>query len=547
MSNYELTPAIRNKYEITDQILELRDYYESSLWEFAKYVNPTYMYDDIHEDVFNWFQRGLSPYQLLLLPRDHLKSHCVATWCSWQLTKEPWSTIVYLSAGEDLALNQMYAIKNMLYSEEYKLLWPEMINEAKSQRDKDTTDAINLDHPERKRRRIRDNSLIIKTVKSNAIGLHCSHLVLDDVVIPKFAYTANGRLEVQQSVAQFASIKSSDAITKGVGTRYHPEDLYENFREARIPILNDKGEFITEEALWDIREYQLETHGDGTGKYLWPRTFSPILKKWFGFDMHVRAQKKAEYDSLNQSVQFRAQYYNQPNDPDLDRVKQELFQYYDSKFLREENGSWYFKDRKLAVFAGMDVAFTDIQDSGGKRNDYTAICVIGIDYEGFVYILTLDRFKTDDYDEYYKHVMKLHEYWGFKVIQVETNTGGKLVKKALEKKVREEGRRLVISARPSAKSEGSKHERHAAIVEPLYANKTVFHFKGGLTSVLEDEIRLINPPNDDLEDALFLALIESKTPSKRSSTNHKSQQKIASPESRFGGRRSIRGTRLIRD
>jgi hypothetical protein len=249
---------------------------------------------------------------------------------------------------------------------------------------------------------------------------------------------------------------------------------------------------------------------------------------------------------MGQQVQFRAQYYNEPNDPSLDRVDTDKFQYYDPKWLSCQGGTWYFRDRKLKVYAGMDVAFTDLQDSGGKRNDYTAIAVVGVDYEGNIYILALSRFKTDDYDVYYKEVMQLHEYWGFKLIKVETNTGGKLVKKSLEKKCREEGRRLIIEARPAAKNEGTKYERHAAVVEPAYNTKSVWHFKGGLITVLEEEIRLINPPNDDLEDAVFLAIEDAKPPSARASSSKTQTQELAPPESRFGGRRRKRGSRLNR-
>lgn len=538
---YELKEEIIKEYELTTDILEARAALESVLKDFAVYVNPTYAYGEIHFEVFDWLQYGTSPYQLLLMPRDHLKSHCIAVWTAWQITREPWSSIVYLSAGEDLAKNQMYAIKNMLYSDEYKLLWPEMIAEAKSKRDKDTDYALNVDHPERKRRRIRDNTLIIKTVKSNAIGLHCSHLVLDDVVVPKFAYNANGRLEVQQSVAQFASIKSPDAITKAVGTRYHPEDLYQNFRDAKIPVLNADGEMVTEAALWDIKEYQLESRGDGTGRYLWPRTYSTEIKTWFGFDINVRARKKAEYDSLGQEVQFLAQYYNKPNDPSLDRVSIDRFQYYDEKHLIEMDGKWYYKDRILNIYAGMDVAFTDLKSSGGKRADFTAIVVLGLDYENNCFILALDRFKTDDFDVYYKHVTHLHNHWGFRKLKIESNAGGKVVAKGISKACREEGMFLVIDPSPSTRNDAAKYERHAAVVEPAYNSGRVWHRKGGLTPILEEEVRLLNPATDDLEDAFYLALIDAVAPTKQAQRKLTNQQTTLPPVSRFGGRRSSRG------
>src|SRR5690606_35143275 len=112
----------------TDKLLEVREFYENDLFEFAKYINPDYMYGDIHRQVFEWLSKAESPKQLLLLPRGHLKSHCVAVWTVWTITRQPWCSIIYVSAGEELAKAQVYSIKNMLTSDQYRLLWPEMIN-----------------------------------------------------------------------------------------------------------------------------------------------------------------------------------------------------------------------------------------------------------------------------------------------------------------------------------------------------------------------------------------------------------------------------------
>src|SRR5690606_24851556 len=136
--------------------------------------------------------KDASKKQLLLLPRGHLKSHCVAVWTVWTITRMPWCSIIYVSAGEEVAKAQVYSIKNMLTSDAYRLLWPEMIHAEEAKRDKWTAWSINVDHPERKARGVRDNTLLVRTVKSNATGLHCSHLVFDDVVVPANAYSPSG-------------------------------------------------------------------------------------------------------------------------------------------------------------------------------------------------------------------------------------------------------------------------------------------------------------------------------------------------------------------
>jgi len=531
---------MKNREQVAiQQIKDLREDYENDLFAFAKYINPHYQYGDIHERVFSWLSKPDSKdHQLLLLPRGHLKSHCIAVWCVWTITKKPWSTIVYLSAGEDLATAQVYAIKNMLLSDPYQYLWPEMIRKEEAKRDKWSAWAINVDHPVRKERGIRDHTIIVKTVKSNAIGLHCSDLVLDDVVVPRYAYSDVGRREVQASVSQFASIKNPGATTKAVGTRYHPRDLYSLFNEAYVATWDSEtGEFVGKELLWEILEEKAESRGDMTGNFLWPRVQCPDTGEWYGFDQQILASIKAQYESTGQMEQFYAQYYNDPNDPNSRRVSRDSFSYYEKKGLVQEEGHWYFDGKKLSIFAAMDVAWTQ-----GNRSDYTAIVVIGINSDGFIYVLDLDRFKTSDFDVYYEKVIDLAHYWGFRKMRIETNAGGKLVKQEIERLIRANGQTLAIDAKATTRHDGSKNERHAAVVEPRYKQGTIFHFRGGLIPELEEEIVLSKPRHDDLEDALCACIEISKPPGARFDGRIEKVLNI-SAHPRFGGTRDARGRR----
>ncbi len=526
------------------ELEELKSFYEADLFEFAQYINPTYMYGDCHEEIFSMLGSNKpASHELYLLPRDHLKSHCIACWCAWQITKEPWSTIVYLSAGESLASNQLYAIKGMFQSDQYRLLWPEMFNEVEGKRDKWAAFAINTDHPSRKERGVRDNTLIVRTIKSNSAGLHCSHLVLDDIVVPRNAYTTGGRNDVKAAVSQFASIKSTGALTKAVGTVYHEDDIYSYFQNAMVPTF-DK-DFITtgEKHLWKVTKWEVEDSKDmdGSGNFLWPSIFSPSLKKSFGFNPKILGVKKAEYMSLGETRQFNAQYYHTTNSAEFDKIGAESFQYYNKKFLKQVNGKWYFKDNLLNIFIGMDCAFTDARAKGGDRADYTAIVAIGVDKEGYIYLLDLDRFKTDDWNVYYEKLIAMALYWNVRKARIETNSGGKFIKREIENRVRMNGQILVIDGKAATKHSGTKAERHSAIVEPRYKAGTILHYKGGLVKVLEDEIRLDKPANDDLEDALCSAIEISSKPGRRGSVQQSTSVVQTISSSRFGGRRMARG------
>ena len=90
---------------------------------------------------------------------------------------------------------------------------------------------------------------------------------------------------------------------------------------------DERGEKVGEDNIYEIFEKPVEDRGDGTGEFLWPRSQRKD-GKWFGFDLKILAKKRGQYLDKGQ---FRAQYYNDPSDPDNVPVGSEKFQYYESK------------------------------------------------------------------------------------------------------------------------------------------------------------------------------------------------------------------------
>ncbi|WP_311972482.1 hypothetical protein, partial [Salmonella enterica] len=148
-------------------------------------------------------------------------------------------------------------------------------------------------------------------------------------------------------------------------------------------MFDDNFEIIDKAPVWEIKEYVVETDGI----FIWPRMIRPTDNKSYGFDPQVLSRIKAEYSD---QTQFYAQYYNDPNDPGSERISRDKFQYYDLRHLKKEGGVWYFKDKRLNIYAAVDFAF-----SLSKAADYTAIVVIGMDSDGDIYVLDIDRFKSD--------------------------------------------------------------------------------------------------------------------------------------------------------
>jgi hypothetical protein len=418
---------------------------------------------------------------------------------AWMITRRPDIRILYISATSNLAEKQLGFIKQILNSEIYRRYWPDMVNLNENDREKWTNSEISVDHPKRKQEGVRDPTVFTGGLTTGLTGLHCDVAVLDDVVVPENAYTEEGREKVERQYSLLSSIEGTDMEEWVVGTRYHPKDLYAKMLEMEHEEYDERGEVIQTSSVYEIFERKVESIGDGTGQFLWPRQQRPSDGRWFGFDQNILSKKRAKY--LDRS-QFRAQYYNNPNDDGEMNIDRSKFQYYSPKHLTNQNGSWYVRGEKLNLFASVDFA-----SSTGARADSTAIVVIGVDRSNSVYILEIDRFKADKISEYYKHILDLHVKWGFRKMGAEVTMFQKqIVNDLRDNYFRPNGLYISIVELKPTKHQGSKEERIAAILEPRYDNQAIWHYKGGYCQTLEDELILKHPPHDDCKDALAAAV-----------------------------------------
>ncbi len=502
-----------------NELDEIRELAESSLFAFAKLVHPERVYGDVHKQVFKWLECNEQE-QLLLLPRAHMKSHCMEVWACWWITKHPDTSILYLSATSTLAEAQLYAIKNTLTSEIYKRYWPEMVHEEEGKREKWTTGAISVDHPKRKAEGIRDFTVFAAGLTTNTTGLHCEVLVADDVVVPDNAYTEEGRRKTSAAMSQMASILNAGGIQKACGTRYHPADQYSIWKEQTVTQFDDKDNIVGEEDLWDIFEKAVEVDG----KFLWPRSARKD-GKLFGFNRQELAKISAKYTDR---TQFYAQYYNDPNDPESARMNNSRFQYFDRSKLQQTYGKWYYGDERLNLYAAIDFAF-----SLNKNADYSAIVVIGLSTSNDVYVLDMDRFKTDKIAEYYNRIERMHQKWEFKTLRAEVTVAQQIIVRDLKDRFKANGSMIKIDEHRPNRHEGKKEERIAAVLEPRYENLQMYHHKGGYTAALEEELLRARPAHDDLKDCLASAVEIAKAPKQKLDGRDTQQQ--YNFNSRFGG------------
>lgn len=480
---------------------DIRELAKEDLFFFATLVNPGYMYGDIHKEIFRWLQdynlyeRGtaLTANKLIMLPRAHLKSHTVATWCSWLITRHPEVTILYVSATAELATTQLYAIQNILDSSVYRRFFPEYIHPQDGKRDKWSSTRISIDHIRRKEEGVRDPTIATAGLTTNTTGWHSDVIVGDDLVVPENAYTENGREDVSKKASQFTSIRNPGGFTLACGTRYHPSDIYATWKNQLYDDFNDEGILLDRKPIWEIKEHVVEQDGI----FLWPRRVREDGKA-YGFDLRTLSRIKAEYTD---KIQFYAQYYNDPNDPGSARITRDKFQYYNPRLLVKGGNGWQYNGNKLNIYAAVDFAF-----SLNKKADYTAIAVIGIDCEGNIYVLDLDRFKSDKTIEYFKHISVLHSKWDFRKLRAEVTVAQKIIVNDIKDFIKRDGLRLSVEEFRPSRSEGSKEERIAAVLEHRYDDMLVWHREGGWTDVLEDEIVSARPAHDDLKDSLASAV-----------------------------------------
>lgn len=504
---------------------EIRLAAEADLEKFIRLVHPNRVLGQVHVELINWWTRAdAKTHQLVLLPRDHQKSALMAYRVAWEITRNPAVRILYISSTSTLAVKQVKFIQDILTSSIYRYYWPEMVNENRMSREKWTETEFSVDHPKRAAENIRDATVFTAGLTTTITGLHSDVNVFDDVVSPDNAYTETGRENVKAVYSQLASIEGTDSRQWVVGTRYHPNDVYADMMGLAIDDYDEEGNLIGDYELYEKFEKQVENRGDGSGEFLWPRQQRKD-GKWFGFNQKILATKRAQY--LDRT-QFRAQYYNDPNAIEDAPVDPNLFQYYEPTHIHRDGGNWYFKGRKLNVFAAIDFAYTL-----NRKSDYTCLAVVGVDHERNYYILHLDRFQTDKISDYFEAILRAYDKYQFRKLRAEcTAAQSVIVKDIKENYIRPYGLALSVDEFHPTRQQGSKEERVAGILHGRYQNRQIWHYRGGNTQVLEEELTSANPQHDDVKDAVASAVDICVAPLNLSPSY---QEDVAEYNGRFGG------------
>jgi hypothetical protein len=357
-------------------------------------------------------------------------------------------------------------------------------------------------------------------------GRHCDIAVLDDVVIQENAYTEDGRSKTKAQYSLLASIENPGAKEWIVGTRYHPSDLYSDLIEIKEEVYDDDGGIIDTNLVYEIFEREVENRGDGTGDFLWP-AHRRHDGKMYGFNREILAKIRSKYID---KTQFYAQYYNNPNVGESSGISQSRFQYYDRKLVVNRDGKWWVRGKHVNVFAAIDFAF-----SLSLKADYSAIAVIGMDSDGNIFILDLDRFKTDKISVYFEHIRNLHIKWNFRKLRAEVTVAqAAIVRELKDQYFKPHGLAISVDEHRPTRTDGAKEERMAATLGPRYENLVIWHYQGGVCNMLEEQLMQAHPAHDDLKDALTCA-IDIAVPPRGFGTNTRGVEDDKVVWGKFGG------------
>lgn len=476
---------------------EIRQLAVNDFASFVKLVAPFQQMGHCHEDLCKWMQEQGTEYKLVLWPRDHGKSRYAAFYAAWRLVQNPSISIIYASATSNLAEKMLNFIKtNILESRKFQEYFPNMIEKEEGRRKKWTGSEVIIDHPLRNQVGSADPTFKVTGVGGNITGHHCDLMIFDDVVVHKNTCMEgdSGREKVNGWVGSMASILSAENDCLVVGTRYHPKDAYQSMIDEQHEVFDDKGELVDIKSTFRVNQANVEEDG----QYLWPRMVSKTGKA-YGFNQNILAKKKSQYVSKGQVTQFFAQYYNDPNDRSSAPIARDLFRYYEKNELDENGGFWTIGGKMLAIYCAVDLAATM-----GKQSDYTAIAIGGINDEGVRYLLEAIRFKTDKPSETTGMLDALFAKWKFKGLRIEAVGAFSMVAKDMKATLERNGIRIPIEIY----NPGSTHKqtRIMNILEPAYQSQSVFHYRGGIAELLEDEIVSLHPPHDDLKDAWAMCI-----------------------------------------
>jgi hypothetical protein len=152
-----------------------------------------------------------------------------------------------------------------------------------------------------------------------------------------------------------------------------------------------------------------------------------------------------------------------------------------------------------------------------------------------IYVLDVERYKTKSISDHFDRIFGMYSKWQFRKLVAEATAAQEtIIDELKESYIKPQGLGLSIQKEKPTSHDGRKEERIEALLDPVYTNMQVWHYRGGNCQVLEDELVLRFPPHDDVKDSFSNCVKYLTPPSSAAHFSHRNRDNVIS-HPRFGG------------
>lgn len=253
---------------------------------------------------------------------------------------------------------------------------------------------------------------------------------------------------------------------------------------------------IRKDKAWKTHFYQAAI-GNDFNTPLWPERF-PTSRL---------VAIKDSLDARGKGESFWQEYQNEPIDLTKQTFKKEMLRIHTGEYsvVQYIQPVLKFAEGPRPELTNMTVPISigigvDLAISEDRRSDYTVIFPLGVDCDGYKYILPYTRMQTGDIDIIVDEMINACVKYKANVINIETVQFQQAVANAFRKAMEDRG--VYVSIKET-KPRTSKDSRIRSL-QPIFASGKIFLGPG----MQELESELLNFPkgaNDDLLDGLYLA------------------------------------------
>ena len=245
---------------------------------------------DLHIQVADWLiDTEHEPDRLLQVFRGAGKSHLIALYVVFLLVQDPNTTIIVMSAKNELAADNARHIRRVIEQNPF----------AKHLKgaDKWTDSKFYVQRSQN----TRNASVACSSLESDNVGTRCDIMIIDDLETDKNSVTEKQRTDMRAAIAEFMTIAKKQRTY--IGTPHAVDSIYTHLQELKYPCLR----IAWTKEIW-------KDHPDGQ-----------FTQEWAD-----------RYRAQNPSWKWNSQYLLIPDSPNTALIQTDMVQRYDGEVTATE-------------------------------------------------------------------------------------------------------------------------------------------------------------------------------------------------------------------